>query len=252
MNWQNRLPEWKQKQRWVRRLCSKPWPRRNAKCKIAKATTDQGIFENNKLSSKTFLMLKIVVLLLSTSRQPIGNDWTLSLMKIGFALWICLNFKPIWNFPFPISPIQNFTPWNYLFSSKKNKVHQKYQNFIRGDPYKPSRVATLTTLTTWPPDHLTTWTTLTSLITGAHLDHLTFWPNWAERLATNKKIQKWIVIFEGSRHPNFLNPFEYGQSFIGKSFSKRIGTLTTPNPEILRGGTMCPPPHIYICSNRLV
>ena len=50
-----------------------------------------------------------------------------------------------------------FTPWNYLVSQKKNIVHQKYRNFIRGDPYKPSRVATLTTLTTWPPEHLNTW-----------------------------------------------------------------------------------------------
>ena len=23
------------------------------------------------------------------------------------------------------------------------------------------------------------------------------------------------LVFEGSRHPNFMNPFEYGQSFIG-------------------------------------
>ena len=53
--------------------------------------------------------------------------------------------------------------------------------------FSESILSTLTTLFTWPPDHLTTWTTLTSLITGAHLDHLTFWPNWTERLATNKK-----------------------------------------------------------------
>ena len=52
------------------------------------------------------------------------------------------------------------------------------------------------------------------------------------------------IIFEGSRHPNFMNPFEYGQSFIGKSFPKRIGTLTPPNPKILRGGTMCPPRYL--------
>ena len=32
MNWQNRSPEWTQKQRWVRRLCSKPWPRENVEC----------------------------------------------------------------------------------------------------------------------------------------------------------------------------------------------------------------------------
>ena len=26
------------------------------------------------------------------------------------------------------------------------------------------------------------------------------------------------IISEGSRHLNFMNPFEYGQSFIGQSF----------------------------------
>ena len=39
-----------------------------------------------------------------------------------------------------------------------------------------------------------------------------------------------------------MNPFKYGQSFIGKSFPKRIGTLNPPNPKILKGGTMCPAP----------
>ena len=57
-----------------------------------------------------------------------------------------------------------------------------------------------------------------------------------------QKIQKANIILEGSRHQKFMNSFEYGQSFIGKSFPKRIGTLTPPNPKILRGGTMCPPP----------
>ena len=61
--------------------------------------------------------------------------------------------------------------------------------------------------------------------------------NWAKRLTTNKKILKSNIIFEGSRHPNFMNPFENGQSFIGKSFPKRLGTLTPPKPKILRGGT---------------
>ena len=45
-----------------------------------------------------------------------------------------------------------------------------------------------------------------------------FFANWATRLATNKKFKKSNIIFEGSRHPNFMNPFEHGQSFIGKSF----------------------------------
>ena len=33
------------------------------------------------------------------------------------------------------------------------------------------------------------------------------------------------IILEGSRHPNFMNRFEYGKSFHKKSFPKRIGTL---------------------------
>ena len=49
--------------------------------------------------------------------------------------------------------------------------------------------------------------------------------------AQKQKIQKSDIILEGSGHPNFMNPFEYGQSFIGKSFPKRIGTLTPPNPN---------------------
>ena len=34
-------------------------------------------------------------------------------------------------------------------------------------------------------------------------------------------------------------------------FQKRIVTLTPPNPMILRGGTMCPPPRSLIHQNRL-
>ena len=55
---------------------------------------------------------------------------------------------------------------------------------------------------------------------------------------------------EGSGHPNFMNPFVYGKSLLGKSFPKRIGTLTLPNPKIFRGGTMCPPPRSLIRQNR--
>ena len=67
-------------------------------------------------------------------------------------------------------------------SAAKKKVHQKYQNFIRGDPYK------------------------------------------------QQKIQKSNIIFEGSKHLNFMNPFEYGQTFIGKLFPKRTLTLTMCTP----------------------
>ena len=37
-----------------------------------------------------------------------------------------------------------------------------------------------------------------------------------------------------------MNPFEWCQSFIGKWFPKRIGTITPFNPKIFRRGTMCP------------
>ena len=57
--------------------------------------------------------------------------------------------------------------------------------------------------------------------------------NWAKRLATNKTIQKSNNIFEGCRHPNFMNPFECGKSFHNKSFPKTIGTPTTPNRRFL-------------------
>ena len=49
---------------------------------------------------------------------------------------------------------------------------------------------------------------------------------------------------EGSGHPNFMNPFVYGKSLLGKSFPKRIGTLTLPNPKIFRGGHNVPPSRI--------
>ena len=53
---------------------------------------------------------------------------------------------------------------------------------------------------------------------------------WVKRLSTIKKFQKSNIILEGSRHPNFMNPFEYGKTLHNKSFTKRIGTLTPPNP----------------------
>ena len=50
-----------------------------------------------------------------------------------------------------------------------------------------------------------------------------------------------------SRHPNFMSPFEYVQSFHNKSFPKRIGTLTPPNPKIFRG-TQCAPPPLVLAA----
>ena len=68
--------------------------------------------------------------------------------------------------------------------------------------------------------------------------------NSVEHLSTIKKFQKSNIILEGSRHLNFMNPFEYGKSLIGKSFPKRFGTLTPPNPKLFWGGTMCLPPSL--------
>ena len=65
--------------------------------------------------------------------------------------------------------------------------------------------------------------------------------SWVKRLFGEQKFQKSKTFLEGSGHPNFMNPFVYGKSLLGKSFPKRIGTLTLPNPKIFRGGTMCPP-----------
>ena len=62
-----------------------------------------------------------------------------------------------------------------------------------------------------------------------------------KRLFDEIKFQKSNIFLEGSRHPNFMNPFEYGKSCPGKSFATRIGTLTPPNQKIFRGGTMCTP-----------
>ena len=56
---------------------------------------------------------------------------------------------------------------------------------------------------------------------------------------------------EGSWHPNFMNPFKYGKSGIGKSFPTRIGNQTPPNPKIFRGAQCAPPPGFPIHQNRL-
>ena len=64
--------------------------------------------------------------------------------------------------------------------------------------------------------------------------------NWVKRLSTNKKIKKSNIILEVSRHPKFMNPFEYGESFHKKSFPKRIGTLTPFNPKIFMGAECAP------------
>ena len=51
-----------------------------------------------------------------------------------------------------------------------------------------------------------------------------------------------IIIFWGSSgHSNFMNPFEYGKSFLDRLFPKRFGTLTETKPKIHRGGRYAPP-----------
>ena len=37
----------------------------------------------------------------------------------------------------------------------------------------------------------------------------------------------------GSGHPNFMNHFEYGKSFLDKLFTKRFGTITQTKPPLV-------------------
>ena len=41
-------------------------------------------------------------------------------------------------------------------------------------------------------------------------------------LFDEQKFQKSNIFLEGSGHQNFMNPFVYGKSFLGKSFSKKL------------------------------
>ena len=66
---------------------------------------------------------------------------------------------------------------------------------------------------------------------------------YAYKRIDEQKFQKSNIFLEGSGHQNFMNPFVYGKSFLGKSFSKKIGTLTPPNPKIFKGGHNVPPPN---------
>ena len=42
-----------------------------------------------------------------------------------------------------------------------------------------------------------------------------------------------------------MNPFVYGKSFLGKSFSKKMGTLTPPNPKTFRGAQCAPLERVF-------
>ena len=44
------------------------------------------------------------------------------------------------------------------------------------------------------------------------------------------KVSKVKHFLEGSGHPKFMKPFEYGKSLSDKSFPKWIGTLSQPKP----------------------
>ena len=50
----------------------------------------------------------------------------------------------------------------------------------------------------------------------------------SEASPTNEKLLKSIIIFECSRH--FMNPFEYGKSFLNKLFPKRFVALSQTQP----------------------
>ena len=73
--------------------------------------------------------------------------------------------------------------------------------------------------------------------------------NRVKGLFEEQKFQKPKTFWEGSGHPNFMNAFVYGKSLLGKSFPKRIGTLSPPNPKILRGH-ICAPPRSLIHQSR--
>ena len=71
-----------------------------------------------------------------------------------------------------------------------------------------------------------------------------------KRLFDGLKFQKSNIFLEGSWHPNFMNPFEYGKSCLGKSVPTRIGTQTPPNPKIQCGHNVPSPPGSLIHQNR--
>ena len=75
--------------------------------------------------------------------------------------------------------------------------------------------------------------TRTSLL--KKLDFSQLWV-WKRAVCDQQKNSKLMIFFlEFSRHQKFMNPFEYGESFVSKSFPKGFGTLTPPNPKIFRG-----------------
>ena len=64
-----------------------------------------------------------------------------------------------------------------------------------------------------------------------------------------------VNFLEGSGHPNFMTPIENSKYSKTKSFPKIKGTLTPPNPYIIRGGGggghNVPSPGYCICLSRL-
>ena len=46
--------------------------------------------------------------------------------------------------------------------------------------------------------------------------------NGVKHLSINKIFQNSNIVLEGSRHPNFMNTFEYGKSFHNESFPKKL------------------------------
>ena len=48
-----------------------------------------------------------------------------------------------------------------------------------------------------------------------------------------------------------MNPFEYGKSFLGKSFPTRILTLSPPNPKMGLGIVIFPEINKYVTSTPL-
>ena len=127
-----------------------------------------------------------------------------------------LDFSQIWVWKRAV----RFLPHKVILFCRKNKVNQKYNHeFGKGQyAFYPIKLSCFAGKKNWMKNTKISWgETLT---------------NWVKGLLTKKKIRKSNIILEVSRYPNFTNPFELGQSFIGKWFPKRIGTLTPSNPKI--------------------
>ena len=59
--------------------------------------------------------------------------------------------------------------------------------------------------------------------------------NWLKHLSTNKMSN---IIFVGSRHPNFMTPFEYGR-LVSQSISQTLSEIVRNSQNIIRMYSEC-------------